>query len=98
MHKLFRLYADALNDAGYDQMAVLEKKVLPTPNTPESIKGLWHLIQAAMYPPEEGKVSTANLTTKQAQEVYKVLNNFIATNFEISIEWPSSEPPLIEGR
>ena len=98
MHKLFRLYADALNDGGFDQMAVLEKKTLPTPNTPESVKGLWHLVQAAMYPPEEGKVSTADLTTKEIQAVYETLNRFFANEFGVSIEWPSDEPPMIEDR
>lgn len=95
-HVLFRQYAKALNDAGFDQVAVLEKKALPTPNTEESIKGIWKSIQAAMYPPEEGeKVSTTKLSTTQTQHVYLVLHKFMAENFGISIEWPSDEPPLI---
>ena len=80
------MYAEQLNDAGYDQMALLEKKVLPTPNTMESIKGMFRLIQAAMYPAD--KISTADLDTKQIQAVYIVLDKFIAENFQISIEWP----------
>lgn len=86
------MYAEQLNDAGFDQMAILEKKVLPSPNTPESIKGMFRLIQAAMYPVAEGeKVSTANLDSKQIQAVYLVLDKFIAENFEISIDWPHYE-------
>ncbi len=92
LHKLFSMYAEQLNDAGFDQMALLEKKVLPTPNTMESIKGMFRLIQAAMYPPKDGeKLSTADLDTKQIQSVYLVLDKFIAENFQISIDWPHYE-------
>lgn len=90
LHKLCSMYAEQLNDAGFDQMAVLEKKVLPTPNTMESVKGLFRLIQAAMYP-TEGKISTTDLDTKQIQAVYLVLDKFIAENFQISIDWPHYE-------
>lgn len=87
LHKLFSMYAEQLNDAGYDQKAILEKKVLPTPNTMESIKGIFKAVQAAMYP-TDGKISTTDLDTKQIQQVYIVLDKFIAENFGISIEWP----------
>jgi len=92
LHKLCSMYAEQLNDAGFDQMAVMEKKVLPTPNTMESIKGIFRLIQAAMYPVAEGeKVSTSDLDSKQIQKVYLVLDKFIAENFQITIDWPHEE-------
>ena len=95
IHKLFTQYAEKLNDAGFDQMAVLEQKVCPSPNTPESIKGLWRLIQGAMYPPEDGDVSTTRLTTEQVNKVYIVLDKFLGEHFGITVPFPSDEPPMI---
>lgn len=90
LHKLCEMYANQLNDAGFDQMAILEKKVLPTPNTKESIKGVFRSIQAAMYPTDE-RTSTKKLSSKQIQSVYIVLDKFIAENFQISIDWPNEK-------
>jgi len=94
MHLLFTQMAEQLNDAGYDQKAVLEQKQLPAPNTQESIKEIWKAIQFAMYP-TEGKVSTTTLTTTQVHNVYEVFNRFFAENFGISIPFPSHEKPMI---
>ena len=42
LHKYFELLADALNDAGYDMKAVLEKKEVDVPWEGEMVKRvLW---------------------------------------------------------
>jgi len=95
---LFRETAQALNDAGFDQKAVLEKKSIPADNTQESIKEIWKAIQFAMFPPPEGKkVSTNQLTTAQVDQVYKVFHRFFADEpFYLNVNFPSNEPPMID--
>ncbi len=88
LHLYCERVAEALNDAGFDQKSVLEAKVLPTPNTKESVKGMIRLIQKAMYPPESGETSTTRLTQAQTVKVYDVFNKFLGENFEIHVEWP----------
>lgn len=90
LHLYCQRLADALNDAGYDQKAVLEKKALPAPNTKESIKEIWKAAQAAMYP-TEGRVSTTKLTPGQVCQVHETLNRFFAENFGIHVPWPTGE-------
>jgi len=95
MHLYFQRLAEALNDAGYDQKALLDIKNLPVPNTQESIKEIWRVTQAQMFPSEDGKISTNNLTTGQVSQVYEVINKAIAQHFGVHVPFPTNEPPMI---
>ena len=84
-----RSVATALNDAGYDQMAVLEvlqKKGISVPNTQESVKKtLWHLVQRTLLGVEK---SSSKLATTEVSRVYEVMNRATAERFGISLPFP----------
>ena len=85
LHKLFELWAKALNDAGYPVQVVIQK----TPEiwfTKHNIKELlWRPIQKASL----GKESTTELTTKEIDTVYDEVNKFLAEEFKIHEAFPS---------
>lgn len=82
-----RLVAKTLNGAGYDLKAVLEKKTIPVPCTQENIKeNVYKNIVHALYP---DKTSTTELTTKQVNDVYHVMNKWLGEEFEVHVPWPS---------
>ena len=87
LHKLFELWAKALNDAGYPVQVVIQK----TPDiqfTKYNIKELlWRPIQKSSL----GKESTTELTTKEIDTVYDEVNKFLAENFKIHEPFPSIE-------
>lgn len=92
LHLFCDRLAEALNDGGFDQKAVLEKKVLPLPNTKESVKELVRAAQAAMYPREDGKKpSTNEMTNGQLGKVIDAIGLWTGTNFGISVPFPSQE-------
>jgi len=90
LHVYCQRVADALNDAGFDQKAVLEAKSLPAPNTKESIKEIFKAIQAVMFPPE-GEVSTTRLTTGQVSQIYEVFNRWLGEHFGIHVPFPNKD-------
>lgn len=88
MHKYFDLVANALNDAGYDKKAVLEKKAIPVPNTPTSIKeDIWKAIQFAMF----NKKSTTDLERLEVSEVYETMNRWLGEQFGIHVPFPEKD-------
>ena len=92
LHLMFEQVAETLNDAGFDQQAVWEKRSVPVPNTKESIKELWRSIQKQMYPREDGKEpSTTDLTTGQVGKIYDVFNEAMAEHFGIHVDFPHQE-------
>lgn len=78
--------AEALNEAGYDQMAMvtaMKAKGVGVPNTKDSLyETCWMPIHKAMFP------NTKRLGTKQIQEAYEAFNAFFAQTFGISKPWP----------
>ena len=79
------MLADALNDAGYDMKKTLKPEV-EIPWTPEMVKEhLWKPIQKIMM----DKESTTEMETMDPDEVYRVLDRFMAEKFGISVDWPS---------
>ena len=90
-----REMAKTLNDAGYDQKALLTlfKDGFNVPWTQESYKDLFRLVAHAMYPSVE---STADLDTIQIQSVYLAVDQRIAELTGVSVAWPSYEPPLLD--
>jgi len=74
LHKFFELVANTLNDAGMDMRAVLKPDV-EIPWDKETIKTyLWKPIQKIMTKKEH----TADLTTKEIDKIYEVLNRHLA--------------------
>ena len=94
LHKLFELWATALNDAGYPVQVVIQK----TPDiqfTKYNVKELlWRPIQKSSL----GKESSTALTTKEIDVVYDEVNKFLAENFNIHEPFPSIEELLNQQR
>lgn len=83
-----RELGNALNDAGYETKAVMAVKQVDVPWTQSTVKDLlWRPIQVAMLQ----KSSTTELDTPEVSKVYEVLNRHIASNFGVSVPFPSVE-------
>jgi len=82
------LLSDAFNDQGLDVEHVLTFKAISVPWSQELVKELlFKEVVRAMY----NKESTTELTPKEVNEVYKVLDKFTAEKMEIHVEFPSIE-------
>lgn len=93
IHKYLTMLADELNQAGLDMKVVLKPEV-EIPWSLESTKEyLWKPIQKAM----KMKESTTELTTKEVDEVYKVLDRHISQKFGITLPFPSSEEEMFNA-
>lgn len=90
-HKLFRLYADALNDAGMDMRKTLKPETwaeIDIPWTSETFKEhIWKVILKA----QTGKDSTTEMTTKEIDEVFETLNRHAGEKWHIHVDFPSKE-------
>lgn len=84
IHKFFQEAADELNNAGISQILLLEG--LEVEHTFYSVKALFRAIGRAKF----GKVSTADLTTKELQETFEEMQRLFA-RFGISMGFPSYE-------
>lgn len=94
LHLLFTQLAEDLNNQGLDQKKVLKESV-DIPWQLESVKQfLWAPIQKAIV----GTDSTTELTTKEIDEVFAVLQRHLNQQLNISINFPSIETLLIEQR
>ena len=87
LHKYCTSLADAFNDAGYDQKAVLDnfRDTFHVPWTQEAVKTIFRAVAHAMYKIE----STKELTTTQIQEVYRVMDKRLSEITGVTIAWPS---------
>lgn len=87
LHMYFTLLADELNSSGYDMKRTLKPSV-EIPWTPENVKEyLWRPIQEAYV----NKESTRELTTKEIDKVYDVLNKHLGENTGVTVVFPSKE-------
>ena len=87
LYLYFTLLAEALNDSGYDMKAVIRKEV-DIPWTSETVKShLWKPIQKDFLK----QYSTTELTTKQIDEVYDVVNRVVGERTGVHIPFPSIE-------
>ena len=87
LHKLYELYAEELNLAGLDMKAVLKPEV-DIPWNRDSVKEhLWRPVQEAML----HKKSTTELTTKEIDQVFDVINRHIGEKFGLTVPFPSIE-------
>jgi hypothetical protein len=86
LHVYAGLLAEALDDAGHDMRPLIQVPIKPTmDNVKETII---KPVMTALYP---GITSTTQLTTKQINELYEVVNRATAEKLGISIEFPSVE-------
>ena len=88
-HIYFKQMADSLNDAGYDQKAVMEKVKhdMKIPNTLYSIKDLFRAIGVQMH----GKTSTEKLTNSETKKTYEAFDRGMSMKFGVRHEWPCKE-------
>lgn len=84
VHKFFQEASDELNGAGISQKLLIED--LEVEHTPQSVKSLFRAIGKAKF----GKVSTADLTTRELQETFEEVTRLFA-RFGISMTFPSYE-------
>lgn len=86
--------ADALNDGGFDKVAVLSQKAIPVLWTGEAVKEeLFKSVMRAMCYDENGepKESTTQLDKMEVDAVYRVLDRWLAEKFGVSVPFPSEE-------
>lgn len=94
LHALFGNLAQELNDSGLDQRKVLKESV-DIPWTPEAIKEqIWRPVQKAMLQKE----STTQLTTKEIDEVFDVINRHLGDKFGLHVAFPSIETLMNDKR
>ena len=90
LHVLFRLLAEELNEKGLDMRKTLKPEV-DIPWSTNSVKEyLWKPIQQAQL----GKESTAELTTKEIDEVFDTINKHLGERLSVHIPFPSIESVL----
>ncbi len=88
----FTQLAAALNDAGLDYKAVIDTSPVEIPWTPALVKEFWKAIQEIQL----GKGHTAELTTKEIDEVYDTLNRHLA-QFGIAVSFPSEDSMRLDS-
>lgn len=96
LHVLFRLLANALNEAGLDMRKTLKPGV-EIPWGAKAVKEyLWRPVQQAQLQ----KNSTTELTTKEIDEVFDTLNRHLGEKFGLHVQFPSIEELLLneEGK
>ena len=87
MHKYFELLANALNDAGLDQVKTL-KPGTEIPWEPESVKKkLWGAIMKAMT----GKTRTRDLDIDEISKIYETLHRHMAEKHSVMVLFPSKD-------
>ena len=84
LHLYFRQLADELNGAGFDIQKTM-KKDFHIPWNERTIKELiWHKVQEVMT----DKTSTADLSTKEINDIYQVVTRHLAQTTGVSVAFP----------
>lgn len=86
LHKYFELVATELNDAGYD----IKKTIAHQMDIPWSLESVKELIWRQAQKTLKGKVSTTELLTNEINDIYDVVNRYLA-QFGIHVPFPSNE-------
>lgn len=91
LHLYFRQLADELNDAGFsvnDGVVI----VLDVPFSEGNVKELIarKILEAMQWTDQNGDVitSTAKLNTKQAMELYRIMDNAVCERTGVSVAYP----------
>ena len=91
IHIAMRVFAHALNEAGFDVNTCIEKKLITMSVdwTEQNFKeSIGRKILTAMYPE---KSSFEELNTVEVQKLFDVMNSNMARIFGISIEFPTKD-------
>lgn len=92
LHLYFQIVADVLNDAGLDMRKTL-KPGIEIPWTKDAIKDyLWRPIQMSYL----RKRSTTELTTRDIDKIYDILNRHLAEKFHIYEPFPSLDELILQ--
>lgn len=94
LHLYFTQLAEVLNDSGYDMKKVLK----PTVDIPWSSKNIKEFLWRPIMKIQTGKESTKDLTTKEIDEVFDVINRHLSEKFGITIEFPSIDSLINKSR
>lgn len=85
LHLFFTQLAEELNNAGYDMKKTLKPEI-DIPWSAHTVKEyLWRPIMTAQL----GKTSTTELTTKEIDQVFDVINRHLGEKFGIHVDFPS---------
>ena len=89
LHLYLRELSQGLNDGGFDAKKVLKPEVsIPWDRDGVMAKNLlWRPVQEIVT----GIESTTDLSTKQMQAIYQIIDRHIAEKFGVQVEWPSEE-------
>lgn len=92
LHLYFTHLAEKLNEAGLDMRKTLKPEI-EIPWSGKSVKEyLWRPIMKAQI----GKESTTELTTKEIDEVFDVINRHLSEKFGLTVEFPSNESLMLK--
>jgi hypothetical protein len=93
IHLYCRMVAGQLNEQGFPAFinSPLFKEPIEVEWSMETVKQLWHLVQANIYP--DKKVSTGELERSEVSEIYDILNRALIekTNGRVNVPFPSLE-------
>jgi len=93
LHLYFKLLAEALNDAGWDQKKLLKKEV-DIPWTADSVKKmLWVKIQMSLL----NKKRTRDLNKDEVPKIYDIVNRHIGEKTGVFVEFPNIESLIARG-
>ncbi len=95
IHLYFTRLCDALNAAGWDMKATMEKlsKKAKIPWSPSAIKErLWRPVQDDTY----GERSTTKLSTAEVSAVYEALNEVTGSQLGVSLPFPDKYSQMNE--
>lgn len=94
LHLYFRHLSEELNDAGLDMKKVLRPHV-DILWTPENIKEyIFRPIMKALLKKE----STTELSTKEVNAVYEIINRHVSEKFGIHVPFPNEEELMWKER
>jgi len=92
LHKYFTLVAQEARNNGVSVKMMLDRMPdADIPLTPQIIKEIWKLFQNNIL----GKNHTAELTTKEIDEVFEPFSKFLAENYDIVLPFPSFEALML---
>jgi len=87
LHLYFTHLADELNGAGYD----IRKTLKPSIDIPWSGKTIKEYLWRPVMEAQLGKKSTTEMTTKDIDKVFDVINRHLGEKFGLSVSFPSIE-------
>lgn len=87
LHLYFSLLANKLQDAGVDMRQMIRQEVPITPTAHLLKETVWRPLQKALF----GKKSTRELSTKDIDKIYAIMDKVIAERTGVRIEFPSQD-------